>query len=521
MSQIDVIRESVEYEQLLREDSSELTLRGEFLIPDTHPDVQEIISVDAKTIITGKETLGDRILIEGTIEYSVLYLAREEEGLVVNSVTYNDKFNNYIEALDSEHRVSCEANCIIEHIEGKIINERKVAIEGAMSIKSQCYKNSQLDFLKDVTGLKDVQILKSKEVIDKIAAKKEFDLSGKGTLVIGMDKPQVGKILKVSLNLHKKDVKLYEDKVGASCFCKVDLLYRAADGRELVAIEDDIYLNREEEVVGVTSEMAVYSDFNIINNEVNVREDDLGEARNIDLDLLTRVDLKVVQKEEVDLIKDAYSPSTKIELNNDEAQIGIVQGQEMGEVIVKDNISIEENKPEPMSIISTKGNVLIKDNKVMSGKVFVEGVLKVEVIYKTDDVEKEVAKICGEIPFKTSLDIPNVLENMKGIVSAFIENIQASIEGKTIAIKATVTTIAKAIYNAAKKWVSALETIEGEVQQKVASIIIYVIQVGDTLWSLAKKYSTTVMDLIKLNNLDEKETLKPGCKLLIPGRAII
>ncbi|MNI97973.1 SpoIVD-associated factor A [compost metagenome] len=55
----------------------------------------------------------------------------------------------------------------------------------------------------------------------------------------------------------------------------------------------------------------------------------------------------------------------------------------------------------------------------------------------------------------------------------------------------------------------------------MASIIIYVIQAGDTLWSLAKKYSTTVMDLVKLNDLDEKETLKPGCKLLIPGRAVI
>lgn len=63
--------------------------------------------------------------------------------------------------------------------------------------------------------------------------------------------------------------------------------------------------------------------------------------------------------------------------------------------------------------------------------------------------------------------------------------------------------------------------VEDELQKKVASIIIYVIQAGDTLWSLAKKYSTTVMDLVKLNDLDEKETLKPGCKLLIPGRAVI
>lgn len=521
MSQIDVIKESVEYEQLLKEESNELQLRGEFLIPDTHPDVQEIISVDARSVITSKELSGDKIFIEGNVEYSVLYLAREEEGLVVNSVTYNDKFTSHVEALDPEHRISCEVDCAIEHIEGKIINERKVAMEGAMKLKTQCYKNSKIDFLKDITGLKDIQILKNKEMIDKIAGKKEIELAGKGTVIVGMDKPQIGKVLKFTLNLHKKDIKLYEDKAAATCFCKVYVLYRSADGRELVTIEDDIYLNKEDEIVGISSDMVPYYDFMLVEHECKVGEDDLGEYRKLDINLLARADLKVMKKEEIDLIKDAYSPSTKIQISKDEAKIGIVQGQESGEIIVKENLQIPEGMPQANNIVSVNGNVVITDTKIADGKVKVEGVVKTEVVYKAEESEKEVGKVKGEIPFKIALDIPNAMENMKGIVKAFLENIQASIEGNSVAIKATISAIAKVIYNAAKQWISTVESTEEEMPKKKASITIYVIQPGDTLWSLSKKHCTTVSDLVKLNNIEEKDGLKTGCKMLIPGRAIV
>ena len=43
MSQIDVIKENVQYEQLLRESTGSNILKGEYLIKDSHPDVHEIL----------------------------------------------------------------------------------------------------------------------------------------------------------------------------------------------------------------------------------------------------------------------------------------------------------------------------------------------------------------------------------------------------------------------------------------------------------------------------------------------
>ena len=43
----------------------------------------------------------------------------------------------------------------------------------------------------------------------------------------------------------------------------------------------------------------------------------------------------------------------------------------------------------------------------------------------------------------------------------------------------------------------------------------YVVQPGDTLWNLAKKFNTTVDDIVKINDIENPDLIYPGQKLLI------
>ena len=73
MADIDIIKENVQFEQLLRESNSNTVLKEEYLIPDTHPDVQKILTVEARPMIINKELIGDKIVLEGKVEYTVIY----------------------------------------------------------------------------------------------------------------------------------------------------------------------------------------------------------------------------------------------------------------------------------------------------------------------------------------------------------------------------------------------------------------------------------------------------------------
>ena len=43
---------------------------------------------------------------------------------------------------------------------------------------------------------------------------------------------------------------------------------------------------------------------------------------------------------------------------------------------------------------------------------------------------------------------------------------------------------------------------------------------GDTLWNLAKKYNTTIEELVKINDIENPDVIIVGQKLIIPGRAV-
>ena len=48
------------------------------------------------------------------------------------------------------------------------------------------------------------------------------------------------------------------------------------------------------------------------------------------------------------------------------------------------------------------------------------------------------------------------------------------------------------------------------------SMVIYIVKDGDTIWEIAKKYKTTMQEIINVNNLDNGDEIYIGQKLFIP-----
>ena len=80
---------------------------------------------------------------------------------------------------------------------------------------------------------------------------------------------------------------------------------------------------------------------------------------------------------------------------------------------------------------------------------------------------------------------------------------------------------ARVNYMVQNKFLVDVYTIEGEVPEKKASITIYVVQVADTLWKIAKKYNTTIQEIARVNQIEDPNVIKVSQKLIIPGRIVI
>ena len=59
--------------------------------------------------------------------------------------------------------------------------------------------------------------------------------------------------------------------------------------------------------------------------------------------------------------------------------------------------------------------------------------------------------------------------------------------------------------------------IEKEISNaKRASLVIYYVKSGDTLWKIAKRFKSTVDEIAKINNLENPDKINIGEQLYIP-----
>lgn len=255
--------------------------------------------------------------------------------------------------------------------------------------------------------------------------------------------------------------------------------------------------------------------------DISIKQDDLGENRILEIEVKASVDVKLMNKEQYDVIEDAYSPNNVIELNKETYDLNVLHGMNEMDIIVKENIQIPSEKPMPIQCIMSKGDVVVTDKKLVEDKVVVEGIVKVNVIYRAKDEEKPIYTVGDELPFTATIDIAGTKIDMIGQVKANLESIDAIVEADTIAVKAVVHLWSKVSYNQSKDFMTSLDKSEENPPSKKASITIYVVQKGDTLWNIAKRYYTTIEELVNVNDIKDPNVIKVGDKILIPGRARI
>lgn len=519
--EISLVKENIEYEQLLGENTADTVVREEYVIPDTHPDVRKILMLDVKATIDSKEIIQDKVYLEGQIQYNVLYITKDQDRSDVENVIYTSKFSNSIDIMGAKPEMLCEAECFVEHMDCKIVNERKISLEGILKLKSEVYKNFSFQIVKDIEAVKDVQYLKNPTSIDKVIRNFNGELIGKANIKIPMDKPEIAKVIKYDINIHKKEIKLYEGRIQINAYACVNIMYKGKDSRELTYIEHDVMLNKELEFQDINPYMDNYTDFRIDAMEFDIKEDELGEKRIIDVEFMIKTNTRAMNKEEVDMIEDVYSPTTKLEMDKKDYGLNVMQGQLLTETLVKGDIELNSSMGRASKIIMCNSSVCVTDKKVVEDKVIIEGVMNVTILYRSDDEEKYLCAVSEEIPFSCGAEIPGTKINMSSMCKVSLESINVDVEAGNIAVRAVVKVYVRVNYMVQKKFLVDVYTVEGEVPKKKAGITIYVVQSGDTLWKIAKKYNTTIQEIARVNQIEDPNVIKVSQKLIIPGRVII
>lgn len=520
---LELLKEAFRVNNLLGEDTIQTVLENDIIVPDTKPDIARVLLLDGDVFVTGCDAGTDRVVTSGCIVCKILYIS-DDDTRSVKSITSNIPFSYTVDIQGARGGMKCRAKAIMEHIDHNLLNGRKVNVKAILSIKCNAYDEIDREYSAGLTGVDDIQTLRDTITLNTYLGSNKVNYIIKEDLDLPSSKPIIGEILRNDVKITGKDFKVTEGKIIVKGDIGISTLYIADDEtRSMQYVENEVAFTQFVDFDDVDEDSVVNVDYDLIDYKIEASEDSDGELRCVRAEVALNIYVDGVSKKTVELLSDAYSPKARITLDRQAIELDELFAESRGQIIVKDAIDLSECSPEVSEVFNVLCKCSLSDSRIENDKVVVEGSVANDMLYLANSDEQPVFCHKKEVPFKHEIDIKGITALMKADVSLELEHCNYSMVSSN-QVEIRIVLGVKAKVETKKRIALINKAAEGALDESRLltrpSIILYIIQPGDSLWKIAKKYSTTVDSLIKTNNLSDKDMLMPGQQILILKRAV-
>lgn len=262
------------------------------------------------------------------------------------------------------------------------------------------------------------------------------------------------------------------------------------------------------------------------------------DARTVTVEAILKIKAKVFETKILNVVVDIFSPSEKLEVEKTLLKVDQVIGEAENEIVVKEVLTVPDEKPPIEQIYRTKAKATVTESRIIDDKVIVEGTLTLETLYVADVTGIPGAPLQPlhfmehEVPFTTFVEIPGAKENMTLDFDVNVEHVSSKVDPNdprrfevraVLGLRAKVTQMVQieVVVNVVEPEEEEKEEEKKEKEKKEEekpSMTIYIVQKGDTLWNIAKRYNVTVDSIVKANNIANPDSIMPGQQLVIPRR---
>ena len=280
----------------------------DIIVPDTKPDVLNILQVNALSSITEKHIQKDTMSVMGYVDYTVLY-SGGDENIQVKSINYRAPFSQHIDAAGISENMFSYVTSNVSHIEFHIQNSRKINVKSVVAFDTGAYSlisvnaasnvltEHKLPLKEDDIKALNISVCSS----SKIAVSDEIRLSSSAEGEY--------ELLKTEVKLSDTEVKTMNNKVVIKGNLITDTLYLLDD--DIHHIENEIPFTEVLDVDDISPQMHTEIKYNITGCTTELADD--SEEKIMRLDASVDVLIKAFEENIYSVITDIYSPDFHME----------------------------------------------------------------------------------------------------------------------------------------------------------------------------------------------------------------
>ena len=503
---LDVDKEMLSVNRMLGNKKENFQVEGDVIVPDVKPDILNTICTSANIIIYKKEVMDGKIKIDGSINVYIMYLADSENSNVRGLNTSLD-FSKVFDFPEARSNVMLEDVCAIKDIDCKVLNGRKINIKASIDFDLKIYSNNQVQIIKEIDKINDIQCLKRSVNIDSLAGQGCQKAYAKDTINVE-DGTAISEILKSEIRIINKDIKLSYNKILAKADALVKVLYLTEDD-EIKSCLANIPVMGFVDMDNLTDDMMCDMNYEIRNILMKINENN-----SIYVEIEFEISAKAYQNKTIDVIDDLYSPCRNIEFNSKQLTTSQNVASRKEAFSIKQSVNIPEL--ENSTIYDMTSDISINNQNIIDQKIMIDGVARINIVYSTGNASKTDVKTI-DMPFEFVSNVENVNNGMRINSDVELQDVDFIIMPNNN-IDITVKTMfnVNIVDEIKMNIIDDINVVEEECK-KNPSIIIYYVKKGDTLWSIAKRFNSTIECIAKFNELEDYEkNLKVGMQLFIP-----
>lgn len=503
---IEIIKENFEVEEVRGNGEIQALVETEVYLNTNKPDIENIIWVDGRAEILNTKIIKDKLLLNGLIKFNIVYKSIDEENNISTMETQKD-FKDEIPIEGVAENMMCDVNANIEYIEYEL-DDTKIQLKTLVNLFGEVREGRNLEIIKGIEGREDLQTLKENIKYNEIYGRETSYANIVETIEIDDSQPAIDRVIRFSVDAKEVESVVVEDRIILSGEAIVSMIYLGDNN--VHSIREVLPFNHFIEIPGADRNSKGEVKLEVVEGIYEIVENPMGELKTIDLDIRVRTHGKVFNQISRDLIIDAYSTKEKLNLKREEINIR----ENIQDINYEDSLAFDIDI-DAVEILDIKGVSNILDKRYLDGDIVIDGIFSVDVYY-IDRISGEIANYHDHFPYKSTISFEGDYEDLIIDVNHKLGDINYILKKDTMSIE---NSIEYRISLSNDKKIYGIMDIEdtGEAIDKknMASITVYIVQKGDILWDIAKRYNTTVEEILSSNNLDEDYEMQVGDKIII------
>lgn len=506
---IELITRNIGTSEIYYDNYVEQSVDCDVTLPDYCPDIMRIIKCTVSTSITGSKLIGDRATADGNAKIRIIYADEKNKVFCYDQDYPFSKYAELNSALDDAF-LSCSAKT--EYVNCRAVSKRRIDVHGALSIRFRVLGNKSKSLISEACG-DGIQLKRKGLDIDDVVdvATKVFEIPQVEN--VGDNNAGIGKILDVFASPILHESKIIKGKILLKGELAVRVLYCSDNGNnETCTLCTNIPFNEIVEAAAVTDECKVDVKMHVTRLSAEPKTDNDGEYRymNINAEILAQV--TAYMKQSIKIVTDAYSTEHEINTTYTPMDFQRIENTINESLICKQSLDVSSMKPQKLYAFSVSAPE--SRSRAEGDRIIISGKVPVNLIVIDAEGVPVLCEREAEFDFSKSVDnADSVCCSPQVSLGGCSANITS--DGK-VDFKAELFINATVTKNVKEKVLTSLNIEESKGKKdKKPSVVIYFCSGGESVWDIARKYNTTVEEIMQENELSA-DYLENKKMLLIP-----